>query len=99
MIIDDKFVSIGSANIGQRSMTNDSELHVGIVDEANLLAKEFRVKLWAEHTGFPAESLSEPVVAFDVFGKVSRRASATLSPTRSTRCPSIRQPRYRRRRA
>jgi phosphatidylserine/phosphatidylglycerophosphate/cardiolipin synthase-like enzyme len=50
MIVDDEFVSIGSTNVGQRSMTHDGELHVGVVDSANLFAKELRKSLWAEHT-------------------------------------------------
>jgi phosphatidylserine/phosphatidylglycerophosphate/cardiolipin synthase-like enzyme len=67
MIVDDEFVSIGSANIGRRSMTNDSELHVGVVDEENIFAREFRVKLWAEHTELPADHLADPHAALSRF--------------------------------
>jgi phosphatidylserine/phosphatidylglycerophosphate/cardiolipin synthase-like enzyme len=80
MIVDDEFISIGSANVGQRSMTCDSELHVGIVDEANVLAKEFRMKLWEEHTGLPAESLSDPDVAFDIFRTSVDECHGNLRP-------------------
>ncbi len=67
MIVDDEFVTIGSANIARRSMANDSELHVGIVDEAGSFAREFRTQLMAEHSGLPAASLTDARRAFDIF--------------------------------
>ena len=63
MIVDDEFVLIGSTNIGQRSMTYDGELHVGIIDRDNIFAKAFRVALWAEHTSRSAAELDDPAVA------------------------------------
>ena len=66
MIIDDKYVIIGSANINDRSMTGDrdSEFCVlykdqmkmpSIMDgkdfQASLFAKTLRMKLWTEHLG------------------------------------------------
>ncbi len=67
MICDDEFVAIGSANIGQRSMTYDSELHVGIVDSANQFAREFRKKLWSEHLSRPESALNDPITAYTTF--------------------------------
>jgi phosphatidylserine/phosphatidylglycerophosphate/cardiolipin synthase-like enzyme len=53
MVIDDRFLAIGSANIHSRSMVGeDSELHVAIVDEANLI-RDFRIALWSEHFNLP----------------------------------------------
>lgn len=49
MLIDDRFLGIGSANMQSRSMSGeDSELHIAIVDEANLI-RDFRIALWDEH--------------------------------------------------
>lgn len=66
MIIDDRFVSIGSANFDARSMFVDTELTIGVVDEdlvdGNLpwegkkvckFARELREKLWKEHLNEP----------------------------------------------
>src|SRR5262249_44469056 len=42
MIVDDELVLIGSTNVGQRSMTYDGELHLGVVDGANMFARDLR---------------------------------------------------------
>jgi phosphatidylserine/phosphatidylglycerophosphate/cardiolipin synthase-like enzyme len=67
MIVDDEFVLIGSANVGQRSMTYDSEIQVGVVDGVNAFAKELRKTLWAEHTGRTAVALNDPNAAYTLF--------------------------------
>lgn len=60
-IIDDAFVSIGSANMQSRSMIGiDSELHAAIVDDGNLI-QAFRAALWAEHLGLSYTSTSGPL--------------------------------------
>ncbi len=66
MICDDEFVLIGSTNIGQRSMTLDSELHIGVVDKDNKFACDLRTKLWAEHLQRPQAQLKDPVNAFKI---------------------------------
>jgi phosphatidylserine/phosphatidylglycerophosphate/cardiolipin synthase-like enzyme len=65
MICDDEFVILGSGNISQRSMTGDSELQIGIVDEKNIFAKKLRKLLWAEH--FQGPCPDHPGDAFDTF--------------------------------
>ena len=72
MIIDDRYVAVGSANINFRSLTTDSELQIGIVDDDTMpgtiagqsgticrFAKELRVTLWSEHLGLDDRSLIE----------------------------------------
>ena len=54
-VVDDEFVSIGSANYNRRSFTNDSEIVAGIVDQHSdgdiifNLARRLRIAIWAEH--------------------------------------------------
>lgn len=74
MIVDDCYVSIGSANFNGRSLTNDTEIEIGIVDEDRIdseidgrsvkvarFAHNLRCRLWAEHFERPAEVWSDPV--------------------------------------
>lgn len=64
LLIDDRYVGIGSANINKRSMTSDSELQIAIVDGETItvtdqnqtlpvckFALNLRKTLWAEHLG------------------------------------------------
>jgi len=69
MIVDDELVLIGSANVGQRSMTHDGELHAGVVDSDGKFARELRQALWAEHTGRGAETLGDPLAAYALFAE------------------------------
>jgi phosphatidylserine/phosphatidylglycerophosphate/cardiolipin synthase-like enzyme len=46
-IVDDAWLSVGSANLNAHSLFNDSECNVITCDPA--LARETRIRLWAEH--------------------------------------------------
>jgi phosphatidylserine/phosphatidylglycerophosphate/cardiolipin synthase-like enzyme len=46
-IVDDRWLTVGSANLNAHSLLNDSEMNV-VTDDAEL-AKRTRVRLWAEH--------------------------------------------------
>jgi len=46
-IVDDRWLTIGSANLNERSMFNDSEVNVVTLDED--LARRTRLDLWREH--------------------------------------------------
>ncbi len=46
-IVDDRWLTIGSANLNAHSLFNDTEMNV-VCDDADL-ARETRVRLWAEH--------------------------------------------------
>ena len=50
-IVDDAWMTCGSANFNRRSWTTDSELTCAVVDTTGQLAGEFRRELWAEHLG------------------------------------------------
>lgn len=49
LLIDDVFFTLGSANMNERSMKNDSELNIAMPSPE--LTKEWRTKLWKLHTG------------------------------------------------
>ncbi|OWZ00193.1 PhosphoLipase D [Phytophthora megakarya] len=61
VIIDDVYLSVGSANWNRRSMSSDSELNANVVDDAtikspdgiivNKLARDFRIRKFHEFTG------------------------------------------------
>lgn len=54
MVVDDIWASIGSSNIGYRSLTYDGEINCDVVDGAiergaRRYARDFRIALWREH--------------------------------------------------
>lgn len=67
MICDDELVLVGSANFNQRSMTHDSELHIAVVDGANVFARDFRAQLWSEHLQRSLGTLQDPIAAYSTF--------------------------------
>jgi phosphatidylserine/phosphatidylglycerophosphate/cardiolipin synthase-like enzyme len=46
-IVDDRWLTVGSANLNAHSLLNDTEMNV-VTDDA-VLARDTRVRLWAEH--------------------------------------------------
>lgn len=67
MIVDDEFVLLGSANVCQRSMSVDGELTVGVVDGAELFARQLRTALWGEHLERDPATLVDPDAAYSTF--------------------------------
>ena len=64
-IIDDEWLTIGSANLNNHSLFNDTEMNVVVRDAA--IAKDTRLRLWAEHLEVPRGQLEEltPLSAID----------------------------------
>ena len=75
-IVDDRFVSIGSTNVGRRSHTTDTELNVSMVDatlqqgeiaglprQVGKFARDLRLRVWAEHLNLPESELADPIAA------------------------------------
>ncbi|WP_345503287.1 phospholipase D-like domain-containing protein [Pedococcus ginsenosidimutans] len=58
-IVDDRWLTIGSANLNEHSLFNDTEVNILALDEA--LARDTRLRLWEEHTGRPQGDLSGAV--------------------------------------
>jgi phosphatidylserine/phosphatidylglycerophosphate/cardiolipin synthase-like enzyme len=66
-IVDDKWLTIGSANLNEHSLFNDTEMNLVVQDER--IVRDVRLRLWAEHLARPIEDLAqvEPSAAFDRF--------------------------------
>jgi phosphatidylserine/phosphatidylglycerophosphate/cardiolipin synthase-like enzyme len=63
-IVDDRWLTIGSANLNEHSFFNDSEMNVVTHDPR--LARETRLRLWAEHLECdPAELEGDPAQVVD----------------------------------
>jgi phosphatidylserine/phosphatidylglycerophosphate/cardiolipin synthase-like enzyme len=54
-IVDDSWLTVGSANLNEHSFFNDSEMNVTCCDPA--LVRETRLRLWSEHLELPAEAV------------------------------------------
>jgi phosphatidylserine/phosphatidylglycerophosphate/cardiolipin synthase-like enzyme len=54
-IVDDQWLTLGSANLNERSLFNDSEANVCCEDQA--LATALRERLWSEHLEMPIEQV------------------------------------------
>jgi phosphatidylserine/phosphatidylglycerophosphate/cardiolipin synthase-like enzyme len=64
-IVDDEWLTLGSANLNEHSLFNDSEMNVCSWDGG--LARSTRLTLWAEHLERTADELAatDPVTAVD----------------------------------
>jgi phosphatidylserine/phosphatidylglycerophosphate/cardiolipin synthase-like enzyme len=56
-IVDDRWLTVGSANLNAHSLLNDTEMNVATDDQR--LARETRVRLWAEHLEQPEATVAE----------------------------------------
>ncbi|HMJ01405.1 MAG TPA: phospholipase D family protein [Conexibacter sp.] len=54
-IVDDRWLTIGSANLNEHSLFNDTEVNVATCDAE--LARRTRLELWAEHLERPVEQV------------------------------------------
>ena len=67
-IIDDEWLTIGSANLNEHSLFNDTECNVVVREPA--LAREVRLRLWEEHLERPRGEIdSDPARVFDELWK------------------------------
>jgi len=91
MMIDDLFVSIGSANVNRRGYFHDAEIGVTVIPQAlraspSNPARKLRTRLWAEHLGIPPglgdAVLGDPVAASDLFFR-SRWVGNVFAPSAS----------------
>lgn len=80
MLVDDELMLIGSANVGQRSMTHDGEIHAAVIDSAGNFVRESRTALWGEHTARPPASLGAPAAAYAAFKADTAASAGHLKP-------------------
>lgn len=67
-IVDDAWLTLGSANLNEHSLFNDTEMNVVTHDTA--LARETRLRLWSEHLELPIEQVAgEPAKVIDEYWK------------------------------
>jgi phosphatidylserine/phosphatidylglycerophosphate/cardiolipin synthase-like enzyme len=55
-IVDDRWLTIGSANLNAHSFLNDTEVNVQLADPG--LARRTRLRLWSEHLGVPEDEIA-----------------------------------------
>src|SRR4051812_8195999 len=55
-IVDDRWLTIGSANLNAHSFFNDTEVNVQLCDEE--LSRATRLRLWGEHLELPVEDVA-----------------------------------------
>jgi hypothetical protein len=76
MMIDDVFVSIGTANLNRRGFVHDGEIQAFAIPQQLAAAPDnparaLRTALWAEHLGIAPEMgralLRDPIAAFELF--------------------------------
>jgi len=63
-IVDDRWLTIGSANLNEHSLFNDTEMNVLTRDAE--LARRTRLELWSEHLELPVEQVAgDPTIVID----------------------------------
>ena len=67
-IVDDAWLTIGSANLNEHSLFNDTEMNVVTHDAA--LARQTRLRLWSEHLELPSDQIAgAPAQVIDDYWK------------------------------
>ena len=75
LIVDDKLITVGSANTDKNGFKDSTEVNIGITSSS--LAKELRIRLWCEHIGL----LEEPE------NSITRRRGNPLEKTKDLARP------------
>jgi phosphatidylserine/phosphatidylglycerophosphate/cardiolipin synthase-like enzyme len=96
MMVDDLFVSIGSANMNRRGFFHDGEANAFAIPQdlrgaADNPARDLRTRLWAEHLGLAPEMgaalLSDPMAGFEFFRR-SRYQANRFTPLNELALPT-----------
>jgi phosphatidylserine/phosphatidylglycerophosphate/cardiolipin synthase-like enzyme len=85
-IVDDRWLTVGSANLNSHSLLNDTEMNI-VTDDADL-ARTTRERLWAEHLELPRSEVDgiDPITLIDerwrpIAAEQLRRREAGERPT------------------
>ncbi|HEY4976132.1 MAG TPA: phospholipase D family protein [Gaiellaceae bacterium] len=93
-IVDDAWLTVGSANLNEHSLFNDTEMNVVTHDAA--LARQTRLRLWSEHLELPSKKLAgDPAQVIDDYWKpiskeqLERRHAGQPPTHRLVRLPHV----------
>jgi phosphatidylserine/phosphatidylglycerophosphate/cardiolipin synthase-like enzyme len=93
-IVDDNWMTIGSANLNEHSLFNDTEMNMATHDAR--LVRDTRLRLWAEHLQRPLDQVSgDPVSVIDQLWKpiadeqAERRKRGERATHRLTTLPGV----------
>lgn len=94
-IVDDRWLTVGSANLNAHSLMNDTEMNVATNDPG--LARDTRVRLWAEHLGLDESTVaaSDPCELVDerwrpiAMEQLQRRHDGTAPTHRLLAMPGV----------
>jgi phosphatidylserine/phosphatidylglycerophosphate/cardiolipin synthase-like enzyme len=93
-IVDDRWLTLGSANLNEHSLFNDSEMNV-VANDAEL-ARRTRERLWGEHLELPPDQIpDDPIRAIDELWKpiskeqLERRMNGRPLTHRLVRLPQV----------
>ncbi|MDQ6658859.1 MAG: phospholipase D family protein [Actinomycetota bacterium] len=93
-IIDDHWLTIGSANLNEHSLFNDTELNILTLDPA--LARRTRLRLWAEHLEVTEDEIDgDPTAVIDTVWQplaeeqLDRTRQKLPATHRLTRLPAV----------
>jgi phosphatidylserine/phosphatidylglycerophosphate/cardiolipin synthase-like enzyme len=76
-IVDDRWLTIGSANLNEHSLFNDTEMNIVIQDEA--LIRDVRERLWSEHLEVDRTAVAgDPCALVDSLWLPKAKAQAAL---------------------
>lgn len=80
MIVDDRWVTVGSANIDKNGFRDSSELNIGI--ESQKLARSLRIRLWREHLQDFTEDFCDFELGFERWKKTADDNGRRVSENR-----------------
>jgi phosphatidylserine/phosphatidylglycerophosphate/cardiolipin synthase-like enzyme len=93
-IVDDVWLTLGSANLNEHSLFNDTEMNVVTHDAA--IARQTRLRLWAEHLELSVDQVAgQPVQVIDDYWKpisgdqLERRLAGQPLTHRLVRLPGV----------
>ena len=91
-VVDDRWITVGSANLNEHSLFNDTEMN--IVSDSQTLARSVRERLWSEHIAADCAGL-DPLEVLETRWRplLSETATSTVPlrglPNRSRRATRL----------